>query len=289
MLAEQIPADSGFSASEPGIPPATLGLIAANSLVFCMPDGVELWDVCLSPFCVLDKREYSRLATSAVVHFNATHLLSNLTTVVPDAMYIERTQGSAALLGELAAATLLSHSMYVGMAWLQKHYMGQREVYYSPGAIGFSAAAFALKVATGAKRSGQTHFFGFSIPSQYNWVLGIALTHLCVPEASFAGHMCGVVAGIVRAYILGPLVSTLSLGAVGGGTRYTGNRRYNWGSGTVSGRSVRRGGGGLMAVKRGLSKAFKQLGLAAAVSAAFWVLKQQQARAYSSGSGRYLR
>lgn len=38
--------------------------------------GVPLRDVCLSPYAVLSLRQWQRLATAAVVHVDATHLVS---------------------------------------------------------------------------------------------------------------------------------------------------------------------------------------------------------------------
>lgn len=265
-----------FTGSSSGLPPVTLGLIAANSAAFALPNGVDLWDVCLSPYCVVERREYERLATAAFVHINATHLLANLTAAVPDALFIERSRGGAALLAEVGSATALSHGLYVGAAWFAKRFLNSRDIYYSAGAVGFSSVAFALKVSTGAARAGQrVGFMGLGVPSEYAWLVSLVLTHLEVPEASFVGHMAGVVAGILRAYVLGPLLASL----VPGGSDSSAARpigRYNFGSGTVSGRPIRRAPRLFSGLRQGLGKAVKQLGLAAAVSAGFWVLKQQQ-------------
>jgi hypothetical protein len=53
-----------------------------------------------------------RLVTSAFVHVDNTHLISNLAAAVPDCLYLERTQGSVALALDTAGLTLLSHSLY---------------------------------------------------------------------------------------------------------------------------------------------------------------------------------
>lgn len=45
---------------------------------------------------------------------------------------------------------------------------------------------------------------GIPIPSQFAWVFGLALSHLCSPDTSFAGHISGVLAGISYAYVLKP-------------------------------------------------------------------------------------
>lgn len=42
------------------------------------------------------------------------------------------------------------------------------------------------------------------IPARYSWVLQLALTHVLVPHASFTGHMCGVVAGLLQGFVISP-------------------------------------------------------------------------------------
>jgi hypothetical protein len=58
------------------------------------------------------------------------------------------------------------------------------------------------------------YVWGLRVPSQFAWVPALALTHLCVPEASFPAHLCGVLAGVVRAYLVEPGEGG---GRVGGG------------------------------------------------------------------------
>jgi hypothetical protein len=45
---------------------------------------------------------------------------------------------------------------------------------------------------------------GLLLPAQYSWVASLALTTLLVPQASFPAHMCGVLAGLAKAYLLEP-------------------------------------------------------------------------------------
>lgn len=45
---------------------------------------------------------------------------------------------------------------------------------------------------------------GLPLPAQWGWVAQLALTHVAAPDASFAGHVCGVLAGIAHVYLLRP-------------------------------------------------------------------------------------
>jgi hypothetical protein len=54
---------SGSSSDGSGdltLPPVTAALVTGLLLVFTRPGGVALRDVALSPFCVVDRREYWR-------------------------------------------------------------------------------------------------------------------------------------------------------------------------------------------------------------------------------------
>ena len=44
--------------------PVTLVLVLGNLAVFSMPGGVPLRDVCLSPFCVIEKKQWARWGSS---------------------------------------------------------------------------------------------------------------------------------------------------------------------------------------------------------------------------------
>lgn len=48
------------------------------------------------------------------------------------------------------------------------------------------------------------YVWGVPVPSRFSWAPTLALTHLCVPQASFPAHIAGVVAGVIRAYCLEP-------------------------------------------------------------------------------------
>lgn len=57
------PFGSSSSSSYLSIPPVTAALVSVLLLVFSRPGGVALREVALSPYCVIDRKEYWRSGT----------------------------------------------------------------------------------------------------------------------------------------------------------------------------------------------------------------------------------
>jgi hypothetical protein len=69
------------------------------------------------------------------------------------------------------------------------------------------AARPLLQVWAGCRRGGSVRLWGLAVPARYSWCVSLALTHLCVPEASLPAHLAGVAAGLLRAYVVQPGVA----------------------------------------------------------------------------------
>ncbi|KAF5842952.1 hypothetical protein DUNSADRAFT_3545, partial [Dunaliella salina] len=74
--------------------PVTLALVVMEAATFLVPGGLPLRELCLSPFCVWEKAQWARLLTPAVIHMDATHLMCNLATALPDCFELEASRGS---------------------------------------------------------------------------------------------------------------------------------------------------------------------------------------------------
>lgn len=192
--------------------PVTVALVAVNLGSFLKPGGVLLRDVCLSPYCVVERGEWHRLIIPAFVHLDLTHLLCNLSACLPDCVHLEESSGSVVFAAELAGLTVGSHLYYVLWAWEQKKILNSKQDYYSVGALGFSSVAFAMNVVAGERSSNRSFLVGgFYIPSRYVWALQLALNQLCAPESSFPGHICGVIAGLTVVYVVDPVLHLLQI------------------------------------------------------------------------------
>ncbi|KAF5828324.1 hypothetical protein DUNSADRAFT_17780 [Dunaliella salina] len=74
--------------------PVTLALVVTQAFSFQVQGILPLRELYLSPYCVLDKAQWTRLLTPAFIHKDAPHLLDNLKTSLPDCLELEASGGS---------------------------------------------------------------------------------------------------------------------------------------------------------------------------------------------------
>ena len=201
------------------------------------------WDaasVCLSAQAILKWKEYERLVLSAFEHGDDIHLYYNMLSFLSKGRSLEQHFGSPYFAYLLAVFTVLTSGAYVGLEVLATELTGDRQ-HYKTCAIGFSGVIFALKVLTTHYwETGQyRRYFGIRVSGKYAVWLELVAIQLMVPNASFVGHLAGILVGV--AYTQGPLkfIMDLPFNAVTEMTRDRPEIRRpptnsNWGSG-VSG------------------------------------------------------
>ena len=96
--------------------PGTVALIVAHISVFCIPGGVAFNDVCLRPLVVVDRHQWSRLVTSAFVHRDVAHIVSNMSHLLYDGTRLERILGTPQFLLAVAASLVMSQSALVAVS-----------------------------------------------------------------------------------------------------------------------------------------------------------------------------
>ena len=164
------------------------------------------WDavtVCLSAQAVLKWREYERLFLSSFEHGDDIHLYYNMLSFLFKGKTLERHYGSFYYAYLLAVFTIATNAVYVGVAVLLSETLHDRN-YYKQCAIGFSGVIFALKVlTTHLWDRGYRRYFGVRISSKYAVWAELLLIQVMVPNASFMGHLSGIIVGLL--YTQGPL------------------------------------------------------------------------------------
>lgn len=242
-----------FNMGAENIPTVTLALVGAQTAIFLgfLPSLFSsAAGVCMNTFLVWQKQDWKRLFLSQFFHADDMHLYFNMASLLIKGRSLERRFGSTYFFWMVTVFTALTGVGYIGINLLleerlQDHYFARLKDHYyathSQCAVGFSGVLFALKVlTTHYTPEGRMYVFGFiPLPSRYIYWVELLLIQMITPNASFTGHLAGIIVGLL--YVKGPLklimdalVSPASASRFRGGGRSTGHRSRSWFSSTGS-------------------------------------------------------
>lgn len=140
----------------------------------------------------------NRIILSSLIHVDDIHLYYNMISLVWKGIHLEKRIGSAAYLKLVVYSLLCSHTLLVIMAFsldqlaFSPHISG-----FHSCAVGFSAVLFSLKYVWNMQSAGTSNVAGMSVPTQYAAWLELVLISVMSPNASFLGHLAGILAGVV--------------------------------------------------------------------------------------------
>lgn len=181
------------------IPPVTLFTIAGQALLYLGIINVpwEKWEVCISTESVLKHRDYRRFFISTFEHADDMHLYYNMISFLVKGRSLERRYGSANFAFLLFVITVLTNVIYVVLGQIFTEVL--HDTYYMKScAIGFSGVIFALKVLTSSETPPGREWVHFMwVPKRYAAWAELILIHLLVPNASFMGHLAGILSGLI--------------------------------------------------------------------------------------------
>lgn len=182
------------------VPPVTLCAIIGQALLYTGIINVpwDRWGVCLSANNILKGREWPRLFLAAVEHADDRHLFYNMVSFLAKAKTLEPRYGSPNFALLLSFLTVLTSACYVIIAMIFAEIFKDASHLHTC-VIGFSGVIFALKVIATQETSpyAQTTIAGIPMPSKYAPWAELILIHLMVPNASFMGHLAGIIAGLL--------------------------------------------------------------------------------------------
>lgn len=228
-------------------PPVTAALIIANVVVHLRPGSLDmilpdLHEVCLQPSVIVKAWAWKKLILSAFYHVDDMHLIYNMISLLWKGVKLEGRLGSKAFARMMAVLLLLSHGSVVVITRLLSDFAGIHGPYYIECSVGFSSVLFAMKTILNSNDPTYSEVGGALIPTKYAAWAELLLIQFLVPRASFVGHLCGILAGIV--YLKGSSVLTTFWQSISGILRIpTISRRRIWGSGRPTGSSGGRGVG----------------------------------------------
>lgn len=106
--------------------------------------------------------------------------------------------GSVDFASMVASLLALSQGATLILAKSLLHLLDYEAPYYNQYSVGFSGVLFALKVVLNSRSDADYSIVeGLLIPSKYAAWVELVLIQLFVPDASFIGHLGGILAGIL--------------------------------------------------------------------------------------------
>ncbi|NWS93639.1 RHBL4 protein, partial [Mionectes macconnelli] len=184
------------------IPPVTLGAIALNVFLFLNPVR-PLSEVCISVNEAIYKRNWQRLLLSPFHHADDWHLYYNMISMLWKGIMLEKRLRSVWFAYIIAVFSVLIGVVYVVLEFLLVKILDDPSYEMSCG-VGFSGVLFALKVLSNHYNPGRVStVLGLRLSSKYACWVELVAIHLIAPGTSFAGHLAGILVGLM--YTKGPL------------------------------------------------------------------------------------
>ncbi|XP_077564286.1 uncharacterized protein LOC144179718 [Haemaphysalis longicornis] len=191
------------------IPPVTLLIVLAQVTVYLKLFNMPwrgLSDACISIDTVIFRKQWLRILYGTVEHAHSLHLYFNMVSFLWKGMVLENMLGSGQFLYIVSLITVLCGGTQVGLNYLLGTFVDSSFYYHCT--VGFSGVIFALKVLDNGYFPGQgRRVMGIDInlPSGYVVWLELVLMQVIVPNASFVGHLAGILVGLAYIHIIKPM------------------------------------------------------------------------------------
>lgn len=213
----------------------TLGIIAANVVVFYRPGALDallptIPEVCLKPnviirvsplpgfsllfslpllfssllfslIIVLTSNAFfqdwniQRLLLSAFYHMDEVHLVYNMISLLWKGHDLEKKLGTVQYGITMPMLLFLSQGFHVFLSRFFSRTFSWHSLYHQC-AIGFSSVLFAMKTILNAGDPNYSIIHGIMVPTKFATWAELIFIQFLVPNASFMGHLSGILAGI---------------------------------------------------------------------------------------------
>ena len=196
-------------------PPLTIFLLALNCAAYYVPEALGDFLPSVSEACLRPERlrrgEESllgifnpvRLVFSAFLHGNDYHLYHNMLSLLTNGVRLEQQHSTGRFAFMTTFLLLSSNVLYVAISHFREQLLG-----VPPScAIGYSGVLFGYKIistldSTSGGASPDQTFLGVRIPKglYLSWVELITI-QMAYPNASFLGHLCGILSGCLYKFL----------------------------------------------------------------------------------------
>eukprot|EP00899_Mesostigma_viride_P018663 jgi/Mesvir1/26799/Mv20566-RA.1 len=189
-----------YEAASKPVTTCIIALCCGIHLYFLKKGNIGYADVGLSYERFVTDGQYWRAVTASLSHISLLHLLFNMSSLwglgVIETAGTMFAMGSWYYLKYSVVIMVLSMLLLVGIYWLLINKLGQ-EQHRHVTAVGYSAVVFGWMTVLSLKRpSYSLNILGASVPFSLAPFGSLVLTSLLVPQASFLGHLCGIVVGL---------------------------------------------------------------------------------------------
>lgn len=141
-------------------------------------------------------RDLKRLFLSAFYHIGESHLVYNMMSLLWKGIQLETSMGSSEFASMVVTLLGLSQGVTLLLSKSLLLFFDYGRPYYREYAVGFSGVLFAMKVVLNSQ-SDYSNIHGLIIPSRLAAWAELILIQVLVPDASFIGHLGGILAGIL--------------------------------------------------------------------------------------------
>jgi membrane associated rhomboid family serine protease len=171
--------------------PVSLITIIVNVIVCYILNSrdVPLDSVATSSDGVLVNHQYWRIITATFSHYSILHIIANVSSSWA-CRGLEMVHGASQF---LLYITILTLSSNVLDALIRRRFLPETR---QTMAVGYSGVVCGLMAIFSAESSG-FQIFGIRIPWSVMPFINIALISLIIPQASFIGHLAGVIMGFL--------------------------------------------------------------------------------------------
>lgn len=140
--------------------------------------------------------------TSEFTHGNPAHIIFNMSGLLLFGVEVEKTYGTAFYFvihfALMLISTIMSLSFYAAMTYLvPMEYRGGPQNFYHCG-VGYSNILFGIAMIFSFVGEPTQSFLGLCrIDKRYIPWFYMLLIYLTIPDSSFLGHLCGLLAGLM--------------------------------------------------------------------------------------------
>jgi membrane associated rhomboid family serine protease len=147
---------------------------------------------------VVNDAQHWRIVTSSLSHLSFMHIGFNMYSLYQFGI-LEHTLGTLEYL-KLSYILLVGSMIFIiGSAYWTARLVGdtrQQQVW----SLGYSCVVFGIMTVFSQLGSGEISMFGVPLPSIAAPFIALGITQVLVPNASFIGHLAGIVVGFLYAY-----------------------------------------------------------------------------------------